>query len=130
MANKRKTISKKVRQEVYEKYQGHCAYCGKELAYKDFQLDHLIPVANWGGRYTEEEIECFENYMPACRRCNHYKRGYSLEEFRKMIQEIPNKLYRDNYIYKVGLDYNLIVPKESPKVQFYFEKVPSENPRN
>lgn len=28
-------ISKKVRQEVYEKYNRHCAYCGKEIELKD-----------------------------------------------------------------------------------------------
>jgi hypothetical protein len=119
----RKSISKKTREAVYNKYNGHCAYCGKELEPKGWQLDHLIPYQRerWK-KYTEEEIECFENYMPACRRCNHYKRAHSLETFRQMIEEIPKKLYRDNYIYKVGLDYNLIKPHEF-KIKFYFEKV-------
>ena len=38
-----KTISKKVRLAVYDKYSGHCAYCGKKIDYKDMQLDHMIP---------------------------------------------------------------------------------------
>ncbi len=116
-----KTISKKVREAVYDKYQGHCAYCGKKLEYKDMQLDHMIPrQREHFKKYTEEEIECFENYMPSCRRCNHYKRAHSLETFREMIETIPQKLIRDNYIYKVGLDYNLI--EEHPhKIEFYFE---------
>ena len=116
-----KTISKKVREAVYDKYQGHCAYCGKKLEYKDMQLDHMIPrQREHFKKYTEEEIECFENYMPSCRRCNHYKRAHSLETFREMIEIIPQKLIRDNYIYKVGLDYNLI--EEHPhKIEFYFE---------
>lgn len=117
----RKAISKKTREAVYNKFDGHCAYCGKELEPKGWQLDHLIPYQRerWK-KYTEEEIECFENYMPACRRCNHYKRAHSLEVFRKYIEEIPAKLYRDNYIYKVGLDYGL-VESHSQKVKFYFE---------
>lgn len=120
---KRKTIPKKVRLDVYAKYDGHCAYCGKKLEYKDMQVDHLIPFQRERfKKYSEEEIECFENYMPACRRCNHYKRAHSLEVFRKMIEEIPFKLTRDNYIYKVGLDYNLI-EEHRQKVVFYFEKV-------
>ena len=116
-----KTISKKVREAVYDKYQGHCAYCGKKLEYKDMQLDHRIPrQREHFKKYTEEEIECFENYMPSCRRCNHYKRAHSLETFREMIETIPQKLVRDSYIYKVGLDYNLI--EEHPhKIEFYFE---------
>jgi 5-methylcytosine-specific restriction endonuclease McrA len=117
-----KTIPKKVRIEVYNKYDGHCAYCGKEIEYKDMQLDHLIPRQRERfKRYTEEEIECFENYMPSCRRCNHYKRAHSLETFRTMIEEIPKKLLRDSYIYKVGLQYSLVEPHER-KVKFYFEE--------
>lgn len=119
---KRKTIPKKVRLEVYEKYDRHCAYCGKLLEYKDMQVDHLIPFQRERfKKYAEEEIECFENYMPACRRCNHYKRAHSLETFRKMIEEIPAKLFRDNYIYKVGLDYGIVSAEDKPKIKFYFE---------
>ena len=117
---KRKSIPKKVREAVYNKYNGHCAYCGNELAYKDMQLDHLIPIRNWGNKYTEAQIECFENYMPVCRSCNHYKRAHTLATFRRMIEEIPKKLFRDNYIYKIGLRYNLLDVHEK-KIKFYFE---------
>lgn len=119
---KRKAIPKKIREAVYNKYDGHCAYCGKKIEYKDMQVDHLIPFQRerWK-KYSEEEIECFENYMPACRRCNHYKRAHSLEVFRQMIEEIPVKLYRDNYIYKVGLDYAIIEARDR-KIKFYFEE--------
>jgi hypothetical protein len=123
----RKAIPKKVRLKVYDKYEGHCAYCGKKLEYKDMQVDHLIPYQRERfKKYSEEELECLENYMPACRRCNHYKRAHSLETFRQMIEEIPFKLTRDNYIYKIGLDYNLI-EEHRHKIKFYFEKVEKEN---
>jgi hypothetical protein len=122
MTVKRKTIPKKVREAVYQKYDGHCAYCGKPIEYKEFQLDHLIPKQREQfKKYTEEQLECFENYMPACRRCNHYKRAHTLKCFREMIEEIPKKLFRDNYIYKVGLDYGLVEAHEH-KVKFYFEQ--------
>lgn len=120
---KRKYIPKKIREAVYNKYNGHCAYCGKRIEYKDMQLDHLIPKQREQfKRYSTEEIECFENYMPACRRCNHAKRSYSLEGFREFIETISKKLFRDNYIYKVGLDYGLVIANEH-KVIFYFEQV-------
>jgi hypothetical protein len=119
---KRKAIPKKVREAVYNKYGGHCAYCGKKIEYKDMQVDHLIPVQREQfKKYSEEEIESFENYFCACRRCNLYKRAHSLETFRRYIEEIPKKLYRDSYIYKVGLDYGLIEAHEH-KVKFYFEE--------
>ena len=122
---KRKSLSPKVREAVYFKYDGHCAYCGKKLTTKDYQVDHLIPVQRERfGKYTEDQLERFENYMPACRRCNHYKRAHSLETFRKYIEEIPRKL-QDNYICKVGMDYNL-VEFHPQKIRFYFEMIEEE----
>ena len=122
MPVKRKSIPRAAREEVFRKYDGHCAYCGKKLSPGNWQLDHLIPVQRERfGKYTEDEIECFKNFMPACRRCNHYKRAHSLETFRRYIEEIPEKLTANNYIYKVGLDYGLI--EEHPrKIVFYFEQ--------
>lgn len=127
MSVKRKSIPKAAREEVFRKYGGRCAYCGKVLTPKSWQLDHLIPVQRERfGRYAEDEIECFKNFMPACRRCNHYKRAHSLETFRRYIEEIPKKLTENNYIYKVGLDYGLI--EEHPrKIVFYFEQWEYEN---
>lgn len=121
-------MKKEIREQVYNKYQGHCAYCGKKIEHKDMQLDHIIPQwhlddirFNW----QWDKIETIENYMPSCRRCNHYKRGNSLETFRKMIEEIPSKLFRDNYIFKVACDYGLF-NSENQKIKFYFETVESE----
>lgn len=37
----RKPIPKNIRKQVYEKYNGHCAYCGCKLDYKDMQVDTL-----------------------------------------------------------------------------------------
>lgn len=124
---KRKSLSPKVREAVYYKYDGHCAYCGKKLTTKDFQVDHLVPIQRERfGKYTEEQLERFTNYMPSCRRCNHYKRAHSLETFRRYIEEIPEKLRDSNYIYKVGIDYGLI--KEYPKkIVFYFEQWEHDN---
>ena len=120
---KRKAIPKKVREAVYQKYNGRCAYCGREITYKEMQVDHLIPIQRERfKKYSEEELECFENYMPTCRVCNHYKRAHSLETFRRYIEEIPMKLERDNYIYRIGKKYGLI--EEHPrKIKFYFEQV-------
>ena len=114
----RRQLKKEERLKVYNKYEGHCAYCGKELEYKDMQVDHLVPLKGWDEYGTDD----FENLMPSCRRCNHYKRANSLEGWRKMIEEIPQKLERDSYIYRVALDYELVKP-ELHKVVFYFEQV-------
>ena len=118
----RRSIPKHIRQQVYEKYGGCCAYCGRSLEYKEMQVDHLIPLRSGGA-------DNMENYMPACRRCNHYKRGSSLETFRRMIEKIPEKLQRDSYIFKVGVDYGFFEAWDR-SVTFYFEsyKPPKEEP--
>lgn len=115
------SINRAKREAVYRKYDGRCAYCGNKIAYKDMQVDHFIPRRG----YSEKGSDDIENLMPSCRRCNHYKRATPLELWRIFIQEIPMKLRNANYIYKVGLDYGLIIENEHPVV-FYFE---NHNPK-
>ena len=124
--HKRKPLSPKVREAVYYKYDGHCAYCGKKLTTKEFQVDHLIPVQRERfGKYSEDQIECFDNYTPSCRVCNNYKRAHSLETFRRYIEEIPKKLDKNSCIYRIGKKYNLI--EDHPrKIKFYFEIIEEE----
>lgn len=104
----------KKRMRVYNKFAGHCAYCGKKIRYEDMQIDHVVPKAHGG---TDD----ISNLYPSCRRCNHYKRTSSIEGFRNMISQIPKKLMRDNYIYKVGVDFGFFGSEPEPVV-FYFEK--------
>ena len=120
------SISKAKREAVYAKYGGHCAYCGRPIAYKDMQVDHYIPQSLdfifAGGKYEGiSSADDLQNLMPACRTCNHYKRAHSIEVFRDYIQEIPRKL-RENYIYKIGVIYGNIIENEKP-IKFYFEEV-------
>jgi 5-methylcytosine-specific restriction endonuclease McrA len=117
-------IKREVRERVFAKYDEHCAYCGKIIAYNEMQVDHLIPIRQAEeGKVDWREVENENNYMPACRRCNHYKRGNSLETFRTMIYEIPNKLHHRNYIFKVGEDFGNIKPIYCMPIVFYFERM-------
>lgn len=123
------SIKKEVRKAVYEKYGGRCAYCGNRIAYKDMQVDHFIPqmmesIFIYGEFDGIKSINDIKNLMPSCRMCNHYKRANTIELFRRYIEEIPRKL-RDNYIYKVGVKYGLIIENEKP-IEFYFESVNRE----
>lgn len=113
------SISKKVRVAVYKKYDGHCAYCGRHIAYNDMQVDHFKPQRAWNAE--DVGTNAIENLMPSCRMCNHYKRAHSLETFRRYIAEIPEKL-GGNYIYKIGVAYGNVL--ENPKeIVFCFEKM-------
>lgn len=114
MANKRKTIPKSIRTTIYLMYNGHCAYCGKQIDYKDMQVDHAKPLRIGG-------IDDISNYMPACKSCNHYKATLDIEQFRKYLSEIHKRLMRDSVPYQVAERFG-IVKHMSDNVKFYFEK--------
>lgn len=118
------SISKKVRQFVYDKYDGHCAYCGKRIEIKDMQVDHKLPLRNWNKFLSEAELNSIENLMPSCRRCNHYKRAEDLETYRKNIMTIQDRMAKD-YLFKVALDYGVVEVKPFNGV-FYFEKIDAD----
>lgn len=41
---------KRLRELVYQKFDCHCAYCGKKLELKDMQVDHFVPILRgWSG---------------------------------------------------------------------------------
>ena len=111
---KRRKIIDRERYKIYAKYSGRCAYCGQPIAYKDMQGDHREPLAK-GGADSEE------NYMPACRTCNHYKHTLTLEEFRREIGLLPGRLRERVYIYNLALRHGRISENDGP-VTFYFER--------
>lgn len=120
------SFSGKTRERVYKKYGGHCAYCGLMLTPHEMQIDHFIPkdmesLVVCGNFPGLNSIDDFQNLMPSCRMCNHYKRAHSLEVFRRYIEEIPRKCSED-YIYKIGVRYGLIEEHRKP-VKFYFESL-------
>ena len=112
------SLNNKTREIVLQKYDGHCAYCGKRISLSEMQVDHFKPLRAWNKEDCGSDD--ISNLMPSCRRCNHYKRAHTLDVFRRYIEEIPMKLM-DNYIYKVAIDYGL-VEEHQKKVEFYFEK--------
>ena len=116
---KRRKLSKEERMKVYEKCQGHCAYCGCTLEYKDMQVDHVKPVYRGG----EDDIS---NMLPACRSCNHYKSTLKPEEFKKYLSEIPERLIRDCIPFQVGKRFG-IVRIITDDVIFYYERVKKRN---
>lgn len=114
MISKRKTINKKTRQLVFNKYNGHCAYCGCELTMKTMQVDHITSV------YWHNGANEIENYNPSCRMCNFYKSTYELEDFRKRLETMTERLEK-TFIYRLAKKYG-IVEEKNKTIKFYFEK--------
>ena len=111
-------MKKEIREKVYNKFDGHCAYCGKEINYRDMQVDHYWPHRQ--GMVPTEISDKLENLMPCCRRCNHYKRAWSPEEFRDLIKKLDMKI-KKTYLAKVALDFSIIEFKPFDGT-FFFEK--------
>lgn len=108
-------MNKSTRLKVYEKFGGRCAYCGKQIELKEMQVDHIVPLRLGGA-------DSFENYNPACRLCNHYKRATSLDVWRSVFLGGLIKRIRNIYIVKVAERYGMITFHEWDR-KFYFEKV-------
>lgn len=118
----RRKLSKTKRREVYDKYNGHCAYCGQEIPLSAMQVDHLIPMEFYHVYAAEGiDIDTMGNYMPACRSCNNYKSSLTLEKFRKAVEHWPEVLMRDSVTYRNAVRFGQIKPTPHPVV-FYFEK--------
>lgn len=118
VGGRRRKLTKDERMAVYKKANGHCAYCGCELEYKDMQVDHVIPINGW----SEQGEDTLDNMLPACRSCNHYKSRSTLEGFRKMVENMPAVLMRDSVTYKNAVRFGLVAPTPRP-VKFYFEQI-------
>lgn len=118
----RKAFSKAVRQAVYEKCGGHCAYCGTELHISKMQVDHLIPIEFYDAYAAiGQDLNAMENLMPSCRSCNNYKHTLTLEKFRNAIERFPEVLHQNNTTYRNAVRFKMVEPKPH-KVIFYFEK--------
>jgi len=101
------------RKKIYDKYQGHCAYCGVEITMKQMHVDHVHPRFR-GGEDDEN------NLNPSCRRCNSWKSAWTLEEFRKEISAQVARLALRSPGYRLARDFFLIT-ETGEDVRFYFE---------
>lgn len=116
------SINRKLRDIVYNKYNGHCAYCGCEIEYEDMQVDHIVPKCRNNEQYVakigSDEIS---NMNPSCRMCNYYKRMDSIEGFRERLTDMLMRNERRPFDYRLALKYGLIKEDIKP-IKFYFEK--------
>lgn len=111
----RRKLTKTERHDIYQKTNGHCAYCGCALPFNKMTVDHVLPIATYP---SKDELG---NMLPACRSCNHYKSTLTLEHFREAVERFPIVLMRDSVTYKNAVRFGIVIPNPH-KVKFYFEK--------
>ena len=117
---KRVPIPKQVRQKVYEKYNGHCAYCGCELVIKGMQVDHIESVLRAQSLHKVVD-NSIDNFNPACRMCNFYKGTLTIEDFRKKLLTFQAVHFPDSFNTRLGLKYGMVTMAKWDG-KFYFEK--------
>lgn len=120
-------MNKNLRNIVYQKYDGHCAYCGKKISTYDMQIDHLVPLRRGD---NDERIKAIgyergsndlTNLMPSCRSCNFRKGLLSLETFRQELIKQRNTIVRKSFQVRQSISYGLLQVIDKPIV-FYFEQ--------
>lgn len=128
-------MKKELRQQVYDKFDGRCAYTGLKLDDK-WQVDHVIPRDYYRSfKGKDKDPDCIDNLMPALRIVNHYKRCQNLEQFRAYMQDFHKRLKklprnpvvekskkRKIYMRQLAALFGITVDKPFDGV-FYFERL-------
>ena len=129
MAGKGRVEMKIDRRAVYDKYDGHCAYCGEKIEFKKMQVDHIISKSRFhiNHRIIEYHHNDSKNLNPACRVCNYWKHNFTVDEFRKEILLQVGRLRKYNGKFRFAEKYGLILETNAFYL-FYFERTPSLPP--
>ena len=140
-------MTKKQRQAILNKSNGHCWYCGEVLPEKGWHVDHLKPVYRnqpkrgsapdlFGPVPTEirhllnckkdkmdnPENHSFENMVPSCAPCNLFKSVFTLEDFRAELQAQVDRARKTSVNFRTAERFGLIGVNIKPIV-FYFERM-------
>jgi 5-methylcytosine-specific restriction endonuclease McrA len=127
-------FNKTIREQIHQKYDGHCAYCGEEIKIKEMQVDHIIPQYNFISQVQkrwrippflthlkETDLHHIDNLMPTCRVCNKWKSAFDLEQFRREDYEQVKRLNDYSSNFRMAKKYGLVIENVTPIV-FYFER--------
>ena len=121
-------ISKYTRQLVYNKYNGHCAYCGCVLKFNEMQVDHIVPKFRNNEKWHQNEIgsDDISNLNPSCRMCNYYKRMGGIENFRENLKDTLMRNVQKPFDFRLAERYGMVEVKEWDG-KFYFEKMEEQS---
>jgi len=116
-------MTKSERELIRNMFNGHCAYCGKKLC-KTFHVDHVKPMQRGIPGASERDKEAVK--YPSCKRCNLWKKTYSIEQFRAEIANQVERVRRESAGFRLAENFGLIAEITGP-VEFYFERFAPES---
>lgn len=109
----RKSISKKIRFEVFKRDNFTCQYCSSKPPKVSLEIDHLLPVCKRGTNHID-------NLITACFDCNRGKGGVELTS-------IPQSVIEKSKIKKLALkqykEYQNIISKEVAQINIDIDHV-------
>jgi len=112
------------RRQVYDKYLGHCAYCGEKIEFGQMQVDHIRPKSRFSvgsfHRIPKYHVDDIQNLNPSCRVCNYWKHNFTLDEFRHEIESQPKRLMRDSGKFRFAEKHKMVKITNNPVI-FYFD---------
>ena len=122
-------LTKAQREQLKNKFGGHCAYCGDQLGDK-WHADHIEAVKRdiihvgggklVSGEMTRPHLDTIENMNPACVPCNLNKSSMSIEGWRGVLGGYRKALIRDSHTFRHSLRFGLVAFTDKP-VMFFFE---------
>ncbi|MDK9365360.1 HNH endonuclease [Lelliottia wanjuensis] len=137
-------LTKTQRAELRMKFGGRCAYCGCELPEKGWHADHVEPIyrgrdfnrtitddgrLEFQSRVAERAaLDVSENLNPACKQCNLFKGGHTLEGFREQIAHQAERARAYSVNFRTAERFGLIEVIEKPVI-FWFEQYNGEAPQ-
>ena len=122
------------RENIHNKFEGRCAYCGDRVEFKKMQVDHILSKKNFKmhiehdwcvpfflKHLTVNDLNHNDNLFPACRVCNKRKDTMDIETFRAELQLQLLRAQNTSANYRMAKKYKQVI--ETPKrIIFHFEK--------
>lgn len=116
-------MKKAIREQVHQKYGGHCAYCGEEITLAQMHVDHAKPIYRHHDTVNPafRGTDTVDNMMPACKPCNLWKGVYSIEQFRAEVAAQVERLRLRSANFRMAERYALVEATGKPVI-FWFER--------
>lgn len=112
-------MKKKLRQQVFEKLNGRCAYCGCKLEFEKMQIDHFFAQI-WETEKGNKPDNTIDNLMPSCAECNRYKSSWNIEVIRTWLENSKKKLLKTQNLRILNRMGGFHISEEP--LLFHFEK--------
>jgi hypothetical protein len=80
-----------LRRAIYNAFDGKCFYTGRDVSFKDMEIDHILPKSKGG-------TNCISNYVLSCNYINNKKKANIYESLIKVSTEVVDSMFSENVV--------------------------------